>query len=310
MKIYFAPLQGYTDAAYRRFHNEIFGGCISAYYAPFMRVEHGAPRAKDLKDIAPANNLGVELVPQIIVKDTSELNVLVPSIISQGYNHIDINMGCPFPLQVKKGRGAGLLSNPNAVKLILGDLVRYKDVSFSVKMRLGNDDVDQWKDIAPILNDAQLSHITIHPRIAIQQYKGMVLMDSFYEFYHQIKHPIIFNGDIIHPSQIEYLVTEYPRLKGVMIGRGLLTNPALAMEYLENVQLDLEQRISKILEIHNKLFAYYASKLQGDSHLLTKMKTFWDYSEPIIGHKTYKLIHKASSLSKYKEVITQIAYLK
>ncbi len=310
MKIYFAPLQGYTDAAYRRFHNEIFGGCISAYYAPFMRVEHGTPRAKDLKDIAPSNNIGVELVPQIIVKDTSEMDILVPSIISLGYKHIDLNMGCPFPLQVKKGRGAGLLSNPNMINLILGNLDKYEEVSFSIKMRLGRDDKNQWKQIVSILNDTQLSHITIHPRIATQQYKGSVLMDSFEEFYHQIKHPIVFNGDILHASQLDSFSTKYPNLKGVMIGRGLLANPALALEYIENVQLDLGQRISKILEIHNKLFVYYTSKLQGDSHLLTKMKTFWDYSEPIIGHKAYKSIYKSLTLSKYKDVVAQLAYLR
>lgn len=310
MKIYFAPLQGYTDAAYRRFHNEIFEGCISAYYAPFMRVEHGSTRAKDLKDIDPSNNLGVELEPQIIVKDTSEMDILVPSITSLGYKHIDLNMGCPFPLQVKKGRGAGLLSNPDMVNLILGNLGKYDEVSFSIKMRLGRDDANQWKQIVSTLNDTKLSHITIHPRISTQQYKGSVLMDSFDEFYHQIKHPIIFNGDILHASQLDCLSTKYPNLKGVMIGRGLLANPALAFEYIEKVQLDLGQRISKILEIHNKLFVYYTSKLQGDSHLLTKMKTFWDYSEPIIGHKIYKSIHKSSTLSKYKDVVAQLSYLR
>ena len=56
MKFFFAPLQGYTDAAYRRFHNETFDGCIDSYYTHFLRVEHGDVRAKDLRDILLENN--------------------------------------------------------------------------------------------------------------------------------------------------------------------------------------------------------------------------------------------------------------
>ena len=51
LDIYSAPLQGYTEAPWRKLHNEIFGG-IKKYYAPFMRIEHGDYRKKDLRDIA------------------------------------------------------------------------------------------------------------------------------------------------------------------------------------------------------------------------------------------------------------------
>ena len=38
LPIHFAPLQGYTDAAYRQAHACIFGG-IDTYYSPFVRVK-------------------------------------------------------------------------------------------------------------------------------------------------------------------------------------------------------------------------------------------------------------------------------
>ena len=62
ISIHFAPLQGYTDAAFRRLHHELWGG-ITAYYTPFVRIEKGAFRRKDLADIAPAANAGVPVVP-------------------------------------------------------------------------------------------------------------------------------------------------------------------------------------------------------------------------------------------------------
>ena len=39
------PLQGYTDAAWREAHAAAMPGAVDAYFAPFARVEHGAPGA-------------------------------------------------------------------------------------------------------------------------------------------------------------------------------------------------------------------------------------------------------------------------
>lgn len=306
MKLFFAPLQGYTDAAYRRFHNEVFEGCIDCYYTPFLRIERKEVRNRDLRDILPENNEGVNIVPQIIVKDVDEFRVLVETVLSIGYDDIDINMGCPFPLQTKKGRGAGLLRNPDIVAEIFNELKKYPNVKFSVKMRLGYDEKSQWQQIMPILNEAPLSHITLHSRIATQQYKGDVDLYSFRQFYNESNHRVVYNGDISTIEDIIRLKTEFSNLHGVMVGRGLLSSPSLAWEYLNNVRLSSEQQIEKFLMLHNKLFQFYESKLQGDSHLLTKMKTLWDYSEPLIGHKSYKQIKKSSNIAKYMQLVSSL----
>ena len=54
----FSPLQGYTDAAYRQAHARCFGG-VECYYSPFVRVEHGEIRRKDVRDVEPDNNRGL-----------------------------------------------------------------------------------------------------------------------------------------------------------------------------------------------------------------------------------------------------------
>ena len=60
-----APLQGVTDNVWRMAQHEVFGG-VDAYYAPFMRVEHGEVRRKDLRDVDPERNVGTTLIPQIL----------------------------------------------------------------------------------------------------------------------------------------------------------------------------------------------------------------------------------------------------
>ncbi len=80
LPIHFAPLQGYTDAAYRQAHACIFGG-IDTYYSPFVRVEHGEIRRKDIRDINPENNRNIHLIPQLIAPQPIMLEQIVSLFI-------------------------------------------------------------------------------------------------------------------------------------------------------------------------------------------------------------------------------------
>lgn len=82
LPIHFAPLQGYTDAVYRRAHARIFGG-IETYYSPFVRMEHGEIRRKDARDIGPENNPGLHLIPQLIAPDTDKLEHIMSLFIEK-----------------------------------------------------------------------------------------------------------------------------------------------------------------------------------------------------------------------------------
>ena len=108
MKIYSAPLQGFTEAVWRNVHNEVFGG-IDGYFTPFLRYEHGEIRSKDIRDVERKNNSVENLVPQVIAATPEEMRPLLDLIRYEGYNRVDINMGCSFPLQARKRHGAGLL---------------------------------------------------------------------------------------------------------------------------------------------------------------------------------------------------------
>lgn len=147
--LHFAPLQGYTDDVYRRLHHRLVGG-IAAYYTPFVRWEHGGVRAKDLRDIAPEHNEGVPVVPQVIAADADELARLVDVIAPLGYRRIDLNMGCPFPLQARHGRGSGLLPLPERAAALFERMGTYPELAFSVKLRLGWDDAAQLDRLAPL----------------------------------------------------------------------------------------------------------------------------------------------------------------
>ena len=305
LPIHFAPLQGYTDNAYRNVHNAIFGG-IEAYYTPFIRIERGELRKKDVREALPENDTTGKLIPQIIVRDIDEFSFLVDKLREIGHSRIDVNMGCPFPMQTHKGRGAGLLSNQKKAEEVLEAINATKDIDFSIKMRLGNETSEDCFDLLSALNETRLAHVTMHPRIATQQYKGEVDLDVFGRFVGECKHDVIYNGDLTTVDDVKRIEEMFPGVKGVMIGRGLLMRPSLAMEYTAGELVSDEKLLKMVLRMHNELFEEYSGILQGDGHLLMKMKTFWEYLESVIGRKQYKLIKKAINMAKYNTALAMI----
>ena len=308
MNIHFAPLQGYTDDVYRRLHHELIGG-ITTYTTPFLRVEGGGVRSKDLRDIRPEHNEGVPVVPQIILKSMKEFDYLLGVVEEKGYTQIDLNMGCPFPMQAKHGRGSGLLAHVDIIEALAESIRTKNHLQFSVKMRLGWEDANEWKPVLDVLNDTPLHHITLHPRIGVQQYKGEVDMESFRAFYEASKHPLYYNGDLTTIDDIRRIEKEYPRLAGVMIGRGLLARPTLAKEYVEGKEMSLESRISLLLQIHERLKAHYETTVNSESQLQNKLRLFWEYMETELGKKPYKKIMKAGNLKNYLAAVSALRSL-
>ena len=315
MQVLFAPLQGYTTGIYRKAHAEIFGG-VDAYYAPFLRVENGRPREKDLRDIDDDHDLitGAKTIPQIIANSVNEFKTLADAIMQKGFTEIDFNMGCPFPMQVSRHRGAGLLSDVQTVKSIMDEIARFtakNSIKFSVKMRLGQNSPDEAFALLPILNATPLAHITLHPRLGRQQYKGAIDYTSFVRFYDECRHPLVYNGDITSVSQMRKMEAGYPKLAGIMIGRGMLARPSLAAEYKAASEANAagiseKDLLRKILEMHSRLYEHARSTYQGDSQILSHVKSFWEYLEPSIPKKAFKKIKKAGNLGEYDTAVLSL----
>ena len=298
MKIYSAPLQGYTEAVWRNLHSSVFGG-VDTYYTPFLRYERNEIRSKDIRDVEQKNNTVSSLVPQIIASTPEEMQPLLQLIRTEGYDRVDINMGCSFILQAKRKRGAGILPYPDMVSALMQEVSKNKDIKFSVKMRLGWESKDEWRELMPILNDAPLCSVTMHPRLGVEQYKKSVDVDAFAEFYNECKHPVIYNGDILTLSNIKQIKERFPDLEGVMLGRGLLANPALAVEYKEEREFTNQEKATLIRAMHDKMYEELSPRLLGNTQFLSKMKPYWEYLLPDMLKKEKKAILKSSTIEKY-----------
>lgn len=283
-----APLQGLTEAEWRSEHFRLFGerqGNVE-YFTPFIRVEKGEVRARDLRDFTSELNRGMKLTPQIIFRDAEEWRLLVDTLAEAGATRIDMNMGCPFPPQVRKGRGAGMLEHPDVVGEVAAAMKEYSDaIEFSVKIRLGINDPMEALELVDVLNSMPLRHVTIHPRTASQQYGGELLLDEMRAFTSKLRHPVVFNGEVSAPSDILALSGQYD---GVMVGRGLLARPSLFWEYRSGVEITHEEQEDCWLRLVKGMASVLEKRLCGSVQLRDKMKPYWEYAPAAMDRKIVK----------------------
>lgn len=303
MEIHFAPLQGYTDSVFRKLHAEIFGG-IDKYYTPFIRVERGDFRKKDMRELPDATECNT--IPQIIASTKPEdIEKMIAMLENKGYKEVNINMGCPFPMIAKHGMGSGLLADKEAVKAMIKVLEAHPSMHFSLKTRLGYDDENQIFDLIDIINDFPFTEVTMHPRIAKDQYSGEINHTKFAEFAKVCKHPLIYNGDVTTTDDINKISTVYPTLKGIMIGRGLLMNPALASEYKNGEVMSDKEKRDKCKQLIKKLFAHCEELMNGEEQSVAHVKAYFEYLLPDIEKRNRKKVLKANKAEKLRAAIAE-----
>lgn len=306
--VYQAPLQGFTDYSYRKAFQEVFGG-VSKFFIPYLSYGKGKEIKKSqIKEILPENNNALPAIPQVLFSDASELFELVSILIDNGYTEINLNLGCPYPMATNRGRGAAWLEKPEALNETLRQLFEKEiQAKFSVKMRVGMTNNQDAHRIFEVLNQFPLEEIILHPRTADQIYNGKADPLLFAEAVSQVKHRLVYNGDIFSISDFQKLKALLPDQHCWMTGRGLLMNPLLALQ-LNGIEMDQKIRKQKLKEFHDRLILEYSERLQGSGHLLMKMTQFWGYfSESFENpHKAMKLVKKAGSIIKYNAAVAEI----
>jgi tRNA-dihydrouridine synthase len=306
--IHSSPLQGFTDFRFRNAFQRFFGG-IDKYIAPYIRV-NGKLEIKpgNERDILPANNRSLDVIPQIITKDADEFLFVAKFVQKLGYTELNWNLGCPYPMIAKRGMGSGLLSMPEKIDEILTKVCSETDIQVSVKMRLGYESSQEIFHVLPVLERYRLANITIHPRIGKQLYKGEVDLKAFEECLGLTSHKIFYNGDITSVKIFREMKERLPTINHWMIGRGLLADPFLPAMIKADNPVYPEKRYEVFNSFHDALFSSYEEALSGRKHILMKMYTFWEFFIQLFPNspKYLKKIKKAQSLSVYREVVKQI----
>jgi tRNA-dihydrouridine synthase len=303
-----SPLQGFTDFRFRNALNKYFGG-IDTYYSPYIRL-NGKLVIKPSyeRDLLPENNIGLEVIPQIITNDADEFLFVAKYVKDLGYKELNWNLGCPYPMVTKSGMGSGLICNPEKINHILDRVHSESDIIVSMKMRLGYDTTEEILDVLPILDTYPIKNIAIHARIGKQLYKGGVHLDAFQQCIDNTKHKLYYNGDIKSVAKFREMQERFPTIDHWMIGRGLISDPFLPSMIRQNTLEYPKNKMELFRAFHDTLYGIYSESLSGSTHLLLKMYHLWEYfavtfSNP---HKVLKKIKKAQSIRNYELAVTEI----
>jgi len=303
-----SPLQGFTDFRFRNAQNKYFGG-IDTFYSPYIRL-NGKMIIKPSyeRDLLPENNIGLEVIPQVITNDAEEFLFVAKYVQQLGYKELNWNLGCPYPMVTKSGMGSGLIAYPERINQILDRAHSETDIIVSMKMRLGYENSEEILDVLPILDRYPIKNIAIHARIGKQLYKGGVNLDAFQLCVDHSKHKLYYNGDITSVAKFKEMQERFPSIDHWMIGRGLIADPFLPSMIKNDTTEYPENKIELFTAFHDTLYGIYSESLSGSTHLLLKMYHLWEYfsltfSDP---HKVLKNIKKAKSIRNYEATVASI----
>ena len=303
-QICLAPLKGITDVLFRNTYADFFNG-VDWAIAPFLSTPKG-PRIKPsfLKDVLPENNRGMPVIPQVMSKRAENFIPLAMVLLDLGYERVNWNLGCPYPMVAKKGRGSGLLPDPEAIERFLDKTCAVMPGQLSIKMRLGRYRVDEIFTLIPILNRYPIREIIIHPRTGIQMYEGTPDLEVFEGCLTLCQHPVVYNGDIVDREGFECLRSRFPSITTWMIGRAAVADPFFC-DTLKGRHWGVSEKNEIFRSFHDALYTRYSNRLCGPSHLLNRMKAMWAYFEKSFdqGGKVRKKINKNQKIHRYEQIV-------
>ena len=221
----FAPLDGITKRVFRRVWHQHFGGA-DRYFIPFISpTDQHVITPRDRRELE--NPEGLPQVPQVMAKQAADFVWAAEALADLGYEEVNLNLGCPSGTVTAKGKGSGLLMDPDRLDRFLDQVFSATRVPVSVKTRLGYHTPEEFPRLLEVFNRYPIASLTVHPRVRPEKYRGAVHMDQFALAVAESKNPVCYNGDLTSVAGVRALEAQFPGLDAAMIGRGAIADPAL-----------------------------------------------------------------------------------
>ena len=307
MNYYAAPMEGLTDRIWRQVHQKWFGAADAPmrYYAPFLSPpENRVLIPKKMAELAPEANAGTVVIPQLLAKDGELAAWMIGEVRKLGYTEVNLNFGCPSGTVTAKGKGAGMLRDPARLDAFLDAVFSAVEGPVSVKTRIGVQKPEEFAALLDIYNRYPICELTIHPRVMKQLYRGQADRAAFAAALPECRMPVCYNGDVTTPEELHALEAEFPQLSGIMVGRGLIADPALFRRARGGAPASREE----LRGYCDDLYHGYTEAFGAASCAVSRMKAHWFYlvhrfegADPL-----EKPLRKAREGWEYETVVNQI----
>lgn len=255
-----APMEAVTDVVFR--HVVTKAARPDVYFTEFTNAT-GWFRAGDkaiggrlvkTDDEAP-------IVAQLWGSDPVAMSAMSRRCAELGYDGIDINMGCPDQSAIKGGGGADMIRNPERAAAII-IAAKESGLPVSVKTRLGYTYVDEWKEWLRFVLEQDVAVLTIHLRTK----KEMSKVPAHFELIPDIvalrdevspETLLVINGDVRDRAHGLEFFEQYG-VDGVMIGRGIFTNP---YAFSDRAEKPTHEELLSLLHEQLNLFDVYQPQM-------------------------------------------------
>ena len=308
MNYYAAPMEGLTDRVWRQAHQKWFGpaGNADRYYAPFISPpENRVLIKKKMAELAPAANPGAPVIPQLLAKDGELAAWMIGELRGLGYTEVNLNLGCPSGTVTAKGKGSGMLRDPVKLDAFLAAVFANAEGPISVKTRLGVEKPEEFAAILDIYNRYPICELTIHPRVMRQLYRGQADRAAFAAALPGCRMPVCYNGDLRTVGEVRALEGRFPEVTHVMIGRGLVADPALARKLRGGKGTDREELTDFLAALYQGYTDFYQGQVPTAAQ---RMREVWFYLIHLFddAEKLNKQLRRFRTPAEYERIQAEI----
>lgn len=302
MRYYFAPLEGITDATFRRLHHKYFPG-VDRYYMPFISpTVHRCLTHREARELPPADSVDFIAVPQLLGKNVEDMRWAIHTCAELGYDEVNINLGCPSGTVVSKGKGSGMLADPDALDSFLEQIFANTPIPVSLKTRIGVTEPDEFAGLLEIYNQYPVKELTIHPRVRKAFYKGECNLDVFRFAVDHAKMPLCYNGNLNSIENIQAISRRFPTVDAMMIGRGLIADPGM-LSPDGTTRETLEAFLNELSETYCRIFG-------SRRNAIYRLKDNWHYLIALFdgSEKHWKELRKTTDYDRFCAITHEIIH--
>jgi tRNA-dihydrouridine synthase len=268
-----APLDDVTDTVFR----QIVVDCAppDLFFTEFVNVDglQSPGRPKLIRKLQFTDS-EKPLIAQIWGLQPGNFYKTAQELVTMGFAGIDLNFGCPEKSVVNNGACAGLINNRElAVEIIQATKAGAAGkLPVSVKTRLGFNEIDlTWHEL---LLDQGLDMLTVHGRTRKEMSKVPAQWDVISQVRKlrddkKLSTLIVGNGDVSSRAQGLELAERY-RLDGIMIGRGIFTDPFVFAESSPWDDYSKEQKLA----LYKKQVELFAATWQPGERAVHTLNKF------------------------------------
>lgn len=293
--VFLAPIAGYTDMPFRHICKMAGAGLTYTEMVSAKGLFFNNQNSEKLLLTSELENIKAV---QIFGSDAGIMAKICAEKLD-GFDIIDINMGCPTNKIVKNNEGSYLLKDISLASKIIESCAKATNKIVTVKFRRGFENEDISSDFGKMCEDSGAQMITLHGRFSKQFYSGTADYNCVEKLVKAVKIPVVANGDIESKEKANEVFAN-TGCAAIMIARAAIGNPDIFAEILGTEKLDKKMLFTIQLDLMSKFY--------GEKYALTNIRKFIPHY--LKGYKNAKTLKEelinSKSLEELKNSITKI----